>query len=180
MYMVHTCSRMYHICMNLVQKRMYIFTATLHFSSGPIGRATPASLSSAQAPLLQSSLLPFIRIDSVGWTCTVSCNVYTLYIRVRTMYIHVHTLYMGSTYGMYIPLWYVLLCSCMNFSCVMYVQFINNAMVQDSAFLYRQCSYRDIHAKNGYARWGHVQCQVMYIHGTYVYVQCTDMYIRCT
>ena len=49
-----------------------------------------------------------------------------------------------------------------------------------TAFLYRQCSYRDIHAKNGYARWGHVQCQVMYIHGTYVYVQCTDMYIRCT
>ena len=26
-------------------------------------------------------------------------------------------------------------------------------------------SYRDIQAKNGYARWGHVQCQVMYIHG---------------
>ena len=133
-----------------------------------------------QAQLLQSSLLPFIRMDSVGWTCTVSCNVYTLYIRVRTMYIHVHTLYMGSTYGMYIPLWYILLCSCMNCSCVMYVQFINNAMVQDSAFLYRQCSYRDIHAKNGYARWGHVQCHDMYIHGTYAYVQCTDTYMQCT
>ena len=137
----------------MVQRRMYIFTATLHFSSGPIGRATPASLSSVQAPLLQSSLLPFIGMDSVGWTCTVSCDVYTLYIRVRTRYIHVHTLYMGSTYGMHIPLWCVQLCSSMNCSCVMYVHFKNNAMVQDSAFLYRLCFCRDTHANNGYARW---------------------------
>ena len=61
----------------------------------------------------------------------------------------------------------------------MYI-FTANAMVQDSPILYRQCSYRDIHAKNGYARWGHVQCHDMYIPGTYAYVQCTDMYIRCT
>ena len=59
----------------------------------------------------------------------------------------------------------------------MYI-FTANAMVQDSPILYRQCSYRDIHAKNGYARWGHVQCHDMYIHGTYAYVQCTDTYIH--
>ena len=85
-------------------------------------------------------------------TCSVSCNVYTWYIRVRTLYIHVHMLYMGSTYGIHIPLWYVSLCFHMNCSCVLFVQFINNAMVQDSAFLYRQYSYRDMHAKKGYAR----------------------------
>ena len=54
--------------------------------------------------------------------------------------------------------------------------------VEQSAWR-RQCGGtlgRDIHAKNGYARWGHVQCHDMYIHGSYVYVQCTDMYIRST
>ena len=106
--------------------------------------------------------------------------LHTWFIRVRTMYRHVHTLYIDSTYGMHIPLWCVLLCYGMNCSCVMYVQLITNAMVQDSLILYRQCSYRDIHAKNGYARWGYVQCHDMYIHGTYAYLQCTDMYIRCT
>ena len=146
---VHDCLYMYE---HGTETYVHLHSHTSLLIS-PIGRATPASLSSAQAQLLQSSLLPFIRMDSVGWTCTVSCNVYTLYIRVRTRYIHVHTLYMRSTYGMHIPLWYVPLCSSMNCLCVMYVQFINNAMVQDSAILYRPCSYRDIHAKNGYARW---------------------------
>ena len=108
--------------------------------------------------------------------CMVHTRMYHVCVHTCTYVVHC----MGSTCCMYRPLWYVLLCSCMNCSCVMYVQFMNNAMVQDSAFLYKQCSYRDIHAKNGYARLGHVQCHDMYIHCTYTYVQCTDMYIRCT
>ncbi len=36
------------ICMYIVQTRLYRFTTTLHFPSGPISLATPASLSSAQ------------------------------------------------------------------------------------------------------------------------------------
>ena len=63
-----------------------------------------------------------------------------------------------------------------NGSDILYI-FTANAMVQDSPILYRQCSYRDIDAKIGYARWGHVQCHDMYIHGSYAYVKCTDMYI---
>ncbi len=46
--------------MYTMQAHLYSFTTPLHFSSGPISLATPASLSSAQAPLLQSSLLPVI------------------------------------------------------------------------------------------------------------------------
>ncbi len=45
-----------------VQTRMYSFTSTLHFPSGQISLATQASLSSAQAPFLQSCLLPVIRL----------------------------------------------------------------------------------------------------------------------
>ncbi len=47
-----------NICIDTVQTRLYSSTTTLHFSSGPISLATPASLSSAQEPLLLSSLLP--------------------------------------------------------------------------------------------------------------------------
>ena len=53
-----------NICMGTVQTRLYSFTNTLHFPSGPISLATPASLSSAQEPLLLSSLrvLPVISL----------------------------------------------------------------------------------------------------------------------
>ena len=61
-YMFMNVPHMYEHGMNMVQRRMYIVTATLHLSSGPIGLATPVSLSSAQAPLLQSCLLPFISL----------------------------------------------------------------------------------------------------------------------
>ena len=47
-----------NICMDIVQTRLYSFTTTLHFPSGPISFVTPASLSSAQALLLQSSWCP--------------------------------------------------------------------------------------------------------------------------
>ena len=69
---VHECILMYvpgtyiymdvYICMYTVQTRLFSFTSTLHFPSGPISRslATPASLSSAQAPLLQSCIPPVI------------------------------------------------------------------------------------------------------------------------
>ncbi len=48
--------------MYIVQTHMFSFTRTLHFPSGPISRslATPASLSSAQAPLLQIGIPPVI------------------------------------------------------------------------------------------------------------------------
>ena len=75
MYHVHARSSMYifvctwyihvHcICMYIVQTRLYSFTTTLHFPSCQISLETPASLISAQAPLLQSSLpsLPAISL----------------------------------------------------------------------------------------------------------------------
>ena len=53
-----------NMCMYIVQTRLRLYssTTTLHFSSGPISLATPASLSSPQATLLQSSLLPLISL----------------------------------------------------------------------------------------------------------------------
>ncbi len=51
-----------NICIDTVQTRLYSFTTTLHFPSGPISLATPASLSSIQGSLLLSSLLPFISL----------------------------------------------------------------------------------------------------------------------
>ena len=51
-----------NICMNVVQTRLYSFTTTLHFPSGQISLAMQASLSSVQALLLQSSLLPVISL----------------------------------------------------------------------------------------------------------------------
>ena len=51
-----------YICIYIVQARLYCFKTTIHFSSGPISLATPASLSSPQATLLQSSLLPLISL----------------------------------------------------------------------------------------------------------------------
>ncbi len=55
---------MVYICMYIVQTRLFSFTSTLHFPSGQIclSLATPASasLSSAQAPLLQSCIPPVI------------------------------------------------------------------------------------------------------------------------
>ena len=67
---VHECIHLYvhgtytfmnvYICMYVTQTRLYSFTTTLHFPSGPISLATPASLSSEQAPLLQSCLPPVI------------------------------------------------------------------------------------------------------------------------
>ncbi len=50
------------ICMDRVQTRLYSFLSTLHFPSGPIILATPASLSSAQEPLRLGSLLPGISL----------------------------------------------------------------------------------------------------------------------
>ncbi len=46
-----------NICLDTVQTRLCSFTTTLHFPSGPISLATPASLSSEQEQLLLSSLL---------------------------------------------------------------------------------------------------------------------------
>ena len=52
-----------YICIYIVQARLYYcFKTTLHFSSGQISLATPVSLSSPEAMLLQSSLLPHISL----------------------------------------------------------------------------------------------------------------------
>ncbi len=51
-----------YICIYMVHARLYCFKTTLHFSSGPISLAKPASLSCRQATLLQSSLLPLISL----------------------------------------------------------------------------------------------------------------------
>ena len=53
-----------NMCMYIVQTRLRLYssTATLNFSSDPISLATQASLSSAQAPFLQSCLLQGFRV----------------------------------------------------------------------------------------------------------------------
>ena len=45
------------ICMDTVRTRLCMFTTALHFPSFPISLATPASLCSAQEPLLLSCRL---------------------------------------------------------------------------------------------------------------------------
>jgi hypothetical protein len=55
-----------NICMDTVHTRQYSITTTIHFPSGPISLATPAIFSSAQEPLLLSSLLPFISLFRVN------------------------------------------------------------------------------------------------------------------
>ncbi len=72
-----------NVCMYMVQTRLYSFTITLHFPSGPISLATPASPSSAQAQLLQSSLELACQAHHVRW-------IY-MYIHVCTWYEHVPT-----------------------------------------------------------------------------------------
>ena len=57
-----------YICTYHVYTRSYSFTTTRHFLSGPISLATPASLSSAQASLLQSSFL--LVISLLNWQTT--------------------------------------------------------------------------------------------------------------
>ncbi len=84
-----------NICMDIVQTRQYSFTTTLHFPSGLIGFALPASLqvSSVQAQLLQSSLLLVIslHVHKLYIHCSsLFILVCTLYILVCTCYRHVH------------------------------------------------------------------------------------------
>ncbi len=76
MYVI-VCARYMHmdvyVCMYIVQTHLFSFTSTLHFPSGQISLATPASLRSAQAALLQSCIIPVI------------C------LHVHTSHIHCHT-----------------------------------------------------------------------------------------
>ena len=83
-----------NICMDIVQTRLYSFTTTLHFPSGPISFATPASLqvSSAQAPLLQSSLL-----------LVISLHVHTLYIRS----VHTSLFILVCTWCRHVCTWFI-------------------------------------------------------------------------
>jgi hypothetical protein len=74
-------------CMYIVQTRLrlYSFTTTLHFSSGPISLATQANISSVQAPFLQSCLLPSLSSVSCwnNWlnpVCACTDLVCTMYI----------------------------------------------------------------------------------------------------
>ncbi len=54
----------------MVQTRLYSITSTFHFPSGPTSLATPASLNSAQEPLLLSSMSPPLR-DHPSAACLV-------------------------------------------------------------------------------------------------------------
>jgi hypothetical protein len=47
-----------YICIYIVQARLYCFKTTLHFSSGPISLATPASLSCPQATSTRAAEQP--------------------------------------------------------------------------------------------------------------------------
>ena len=70
-YVYVICTYMFinkYICIYMVQTRLYSFTTTLHFPSGLISLAMQAS-SSAQAQLVQSSLLPVIR-SLLNWQTT--------------------------------------------------------------------------------------------------------------
>ena len=51
-----------NICVYTIQTRLYSFTTILHFPSGQISLAMPASLSSVQEQLLLNSLLPVISL----------------------------------------------------------------------------------------------------------------------
>ena len=93
-----------NMCMYTVQTRLRLYssTTTLHFSSGPISLATQASLSSAQAPFLQSCLLPGLS--------SVSC--WNNWLNpVCTMYIHCIYTFIWCIY-MHIPCTWVLLIIC--------------------------------------------------------------------
>ncbi len=94
-----------NMCMYIVQTqtrlRLYSSTTTLHFSSGPtrISLATQASLSSAQAPFLQSCLLPSLSSVSCWnnwlnpvWDCTyLICTMYIhcIYRCILCIYMHI-------------------------------------------------------------------------------------------
>ncbi len=83
-----------NMCMYIIQTRLRLYssTTTLHFSSGPISLATQASLSSAQAPFLQSCLLP--SLSSVfcwnNWLNPV-CTMYMhcIYTFILCIYMHI-------------------------------------------------------------------------------------------
>ena len=97
-----------NMCMYIVQTRLRLYssTTTLHFSSGPISLATQASLSSVQAPFLQSCLLPSLSSASCwnNWLNPV-CTMYIhcIYTFIRCIYMHI-PLYMGTTDYLRIPL----------------------------------------------------------------------------
>ncbi len=80
-----------YICMYQDMTHLYSFKTTLHFPSGQISLATPASLSSLQALLLQSSLLPIISLLTCQTTqallATSNLKCFGLY-HVHSMYIH--------------------------------------------------------------------------------------------
>ncbi len=81
MHMSIHCMYMYIQCMYMmdtVQTRLYRFSTTLHFPSGPISLAMPVSLSSVQEPLLLSSPLNnWVNWGYSFWT-TVSTCIYPL------------------------------------------------------------------------------------------------------
>jgi hypothetical protein len=74
-------------CLDTVQTRLYSFTTTIYFPSGPISLATPASLSSAQAPLLQSSLLPVISL--LNWQTTQARLATSKLLQPRVYLVHI-------------------------------------------------------------------------------------------
>ncbi len=80
-----------NICMYVVQTRLpvYCFTTKLDFPSGQISFATPASLSSAQAPFLQSIYLGEVYSRSRYIPC-----IFHVYVRRRHMpgIYHVYTM----------------------------------------------------------------------------------------
>ena len=112
MYVHYTYTIMIvNMCMYIVQTRLRLYssTTTLYFSSGPISLETQASLSSAQAPFLQSCLLPSLSSVSCwnNWLNPV-CACTDL---VCTMYIHCIYTFIQCIY-MYIRCTQVLLIIC--------------------------------------------------------------------
>ena len=66
---VITCHYMHYMPLHAIEDANgTFFTTTLHFQSGPISLATPASLSSALNPYLLSSILPVISL--LNWQTT--------------------------------------------------------------------------------------------------------------
>ena len=101
-----------NMCMYIVQTRLRLYssTTTLHFSSGPISLATQASLSSAQAPFLQSCLLPSLSSVSC-WNNWLNPVCACTDLVVCTMYIHCIYTFILCIY-MHIPCTWVLMIVC--------------------------------------------------------------------
>ncbi len=128
MYMVHTRSWIYiFVCLMYIHVHALIYFY-VHDTYSSVQLHNHTSLPPADrswAGLIQlghPSTLQWVSIGQLAMyhhdvhtPCTYISlcmyHVHTFHVHGHTVYIHVHTLYMGTTYFIYIPLWYMPVCS---------------------------------------------------------------------